>query len=320
MSNPRPSFATGQPSASRPEPERFDDSIFEQAARSGAETPPNEDAAPEPEDRPPQREGLPAGFRMRHDAHYVDELMSGGRPRHVVAIGTGEAETARRSTVQGRAAAAPAPKAYAEVVESLEAIGTCLQLFGRTTRPPAERMALDLIEAETARAAWLVQALSILDDEPPVANTPVDLDAVLRHVARVMAAARPRQGVSVEIQTGQSGLLVRGDTSLLTLAVAAITAAVQSAADHADGAVVRVTIADDAAGRVRIEAAQDAVRIPASWRAHFLDADWAERPGGRRMAILLSAARRVAELHRGAVTMGGADHGGCCLVLSLARA
>lgn len=320
MSNPRPSFATGQPSVSRPEPEQFDDSIFEQAARSGVETLPNQDAAPEPGDRPPQREGLPAGFRMRHDAHYVDELMAGGRPRHVVAIGTGEAESARRSAIHGRAAAAPAPKAYAEVGESLEAIGTCLQLFGRTARPAAERLALDLIEAETARAAWLVQALSILDDEPPVANAPVDLDGVLRHVARVMYAAHPRQGVSVEIQTGQSGLRARGDTSLVTLAVAAITAAVQSAADHADGAVVRMTIADDAAGRVRIEAAQDAVRMPASWRARFLDPEWAERPGGRRVAILLSAARRIAELHRGALTMGGADHGGCCLVLSLARA
>jgi hypothetical protein len=71
---------------------------------------------------------------------------------------------------------------------------------------------------------------------------------------------------------------------------------------------------------VRIEAAQDAVRMPASWRARFLDPEWAERPGGRRVAILLSAARRIAELHRGALTMGGADHGGCCLVLSLARA
>jgi hypothetical protein len=319
VSNPRPSFPGDQPSVHGREPERFDESIFEQAARSGVETPPNQDAVPEPAEPAPQREGLPAGFRMRHDAHYVDELISGGRPRHVVAIGTGEAENARRSTVPGRAAAAPAPKAYAEVGESLEAIGTCLQLFGRTARPPAERLALDLIEAETARAAWLVQALSILDEEPPVANVPVDLDAVLGHVARVMAAARPRHGVSVEIQTGQSGLRARGDASLVTLAVAAITAAVQSAADHAEGAVVRIGIADDAAGRVRIEAAQDAVRIPASWRARFLDAEWAERPGGHRVAILLAAARRIAELHRGALTMGGADHGGCCLVLSLAR-
>jgi hypothetical protein len=319
VSNPRPSFPSDQPSVHGPEPERFDESIFEQAARSGVDTPPDQNAAPDPGNRPTQREGLPAGFRMRHDAHYVDELMSGVRPRHVVAIGTGEAESARRSTVQGRAAAAPAPKAYAEVGESLEAIGTCLQLFGRTARPPAERLALDLIEAETARAAWLVQALSILDDEPPMANAPVDLDAVLGHVARVMDAARARQGGSVEIQTEQSGLRARGDTSLVTLAVAAITAAVQSAADHADGAVVRVRIADDAAGRVRIEAAEDAVRIPASWRARFLDPEWAERPGGRRVAILLSAARRIAELHRGALTMGGADHGGCCLVLSLAR-
>ncbi|HXE79772.1 MAG TPA: ParB N-terminal domain-containing protein [Vicinamibacterales bacterium] len=32
----------------------------------------------------PQREGLPPGFRMRHDAHYVDQLTSRGPTPHVV--------------------------------------------------------------------------------------------------------------------------------------------------------------------------------------------------------------------------------------------
>ncbi len=219
-----------------------------------------------------------------------------------------------------RAAAAPAVRAYAEIGESLDAIGTCLQLFGKTARPAAERLALDLIEAEAARTAWLVQALSVLEDEPPVANAPVDLDAVLGRVARVMAAARPRGAATVEVQSSEPGLRARGDASLLTLAIAAVAAAIQAAADRADGATMRIEAADAAAGRVRIEVTEDAVRIPASWRARFLDADWVERPGGRRVAILLAAARRIAELHRGALTMGGADHNGCCLVLTLPRA
>ena len=56
--------------------DQFDDSIFElvdfEAEREG----------------PPSREGLPPGFRMRHDAHYVEQLASrpGGPPLRQIAV------------------------------------------------------------------------------------------------------------------------------------------------------------------------------------------------------------------------------------------
>ena len=45
-----------------------------------------EDAPPPTDETPFQREGLPADYRMRHDEHYVDELVDAGsmpqrRPR-----------------------------------------------------------------------------------------------------------------------------------------------------------------------------------------------------------------------------------------------
>jgi ParB/Sulfiredoxin domain len=56
--------------------DQFDDSIFELV-----------DFEAEREE-PPSREGLPPGFRMRHDAHYVEQLASGpgGPPLRQIAI------------------------------------------------------------------------------------------------------------------------------------------------------------------------------------------------------------------------------------------
>jgi hypothetical protein len=56
--------------------DQFDDSIFELV-----------DVEAEREE-PPSREGLPPGFRMRHDAHYVEQLASkpGGPPLRQIAI------------------------------------------------------------------------------------------------------------------------------------------------------------------------------------------------------------------------------------------
>ncbi len=316
MADPRDSLVSRQPSIAPLKPEEFDDSIFERAGQPAAEDRRDGDRREEAEAPPGQREGLPPGFRMRHDPHYVDELLSGGRPARSLAI----AERATPAESVGEAPAPATPQAYTEVGESLEAIETCLQLFRESARPPAERAALDLIETETARAAWLVQALSVLAEEPPVANGSVDLEAIAVRVAHRLVPGRYHAGSALRVEAGAPGLKARGDESLLTMAVAAMATALQAATERAVGAVVRIHVTDEPGGRVRLEATQDSLRMPASWRARFLDPDWTDRPGGRRVAIGLAAARRVAELHRGALTMGGAEHGGCRLVLSLPRA
>ena len=41
-----------------------------------------------PSDKTPEREGLPSHYKMRHDAHYVDELFSAKRARQVMLIPT----------------------------------------------------------------------------------------------------------------------------------------------------------------------------------------------------------------------------------------
>lgn len=382
------------PAMSRLRPHEFDASIFDKVAASGEDDRSDEEDGPEAEEPAPQREGLPAGFRMRHDAHYVEELVSRSHAGRIHMIATREiddprpveerdleplvtsvadfgvlqpllvrrlpsgrcelisgsrrlaaataaglqrvpclvhavddaraqalANATRRSHARGvhrpRELDVPLPlaKACAEVGASLDAVGACLHLFRDTPRPALEQAALDLIGSEVARATWLVQALSVLDEDPPVAKVPVDLQSVLPRVARALAPTWHAAG-RLEVETAGPGLDVRGDETLLTVAVAGIVMALQAVTERLPG-VVRVGLRGEPGGHVRVEATQDSLRLPPSWRSRFLDPQWTERPGGRRTTAALAAAQRIAELHGGKLTIEDAGQGGCRLVLTL---
>jgi len=398
VADPRSPFAPIRPAVDKIRSDEFDASIFERVAGSREEPGAAHDEGLETEEPAPQREGLPAEFRMRHDRHYVDELLSRNDVSRIHMIPTGEIDEPRpagdddlqplvtsvadfgvlqpllvRRLANGRCeliagsrrlaaairaglddvpclvhsaddqraralanavrrsdagnsrhvrepeAARSTATSYGVIGESLDAVGACLHLFRDTTRPALERIALDLISAEVRRATWLVQALRLLDEDPPVANESVDLGAVASEIVRALTPGRHHAGATPEVDVSAPDLRARGDRQLLTVAVAGIVMALQAATERLETAVVQVRVSEEAGGRVRVEATQEALRLPASWRDRLLDLQWTDRPGGRRVAVALAASRRIAELHGGTLTVEDADHGGCRLALSLPR-
>ena len=296
------------------------DSIFDRVAlpQKDGDSDPDPDENLEGEEPLPQREGLPPGFRMRHDSHYVEELVARNAARRAASTlpDTGAPVAARRP--HGERSMMTMSKACAELGVSLDAIGACLRLFPPTPRAASERAALDLIASEVARATWHLQALSILDEELPVANTPVDVGSVARHVKDGLVPAWSRGALVLELPANVRDLRVRGDESLLTVAVAGMVMALQATTDRVGAAVVQLRVREED-GAAIVEARQDAVRIPAAWRTRFFDPEWPDRPGGRRLAVALAASRRIAELHRGVLTLEDIEDGGCDLKLSLPR-
>jgi hypothetical protein len=308
-----------RPTADRLVSDAFDATIFDTVAASREDDRLLVDEASDVNEPAPRREGLPAGFRMRHDTHYVEELISRNH--------AGRADTAPANRIHARRisprvaepkATPPTAVASADIGESLDAIGACLHLFRARTRPAAERVALDLTAAEVARAGWLVQALSVLNEDVPVARGAVDVGPVVSRIARVLAAGR--LGAVVEIDECTPGLRVRGDEPLLTVAVAGIVTALQAVAERVEDAVILVRVEAAAGDRVRIEASQDALRLPDAWRAKLVDPDWTDRPGGRRIAVALAAAHRIAEWHDATLTLDDEGGDGCRVALSLPRA
>jgi len=298
----------------------FDDSIFDTLARRTDEDSADSEEDLDGDEPPAQREGLPPGFRMRHDAHYVEALVSRNRGSHMAVVPAAghEAGPTNGGRPHDEVAKVPMTVACLELGQSLDAIGACLHLFPAGPRSATERVALDLIAGEVLRATWMVRALALLDEDGPVANTPVALAPVLRRVVTGLTPAASDGAIGIEGTS--TNLCARGDEPLITLAVAAMAMSLQAVtAARVGAAPIQLAIREDADGLV-VEASQDAVRMPSSWRARFFDVGWADRPGGRRVGIALSAAKRVAAVHDGALAIEELERGGCRLLLSLPRA
>jgi hypothetical protein len=345
---------------------------------------------------PVAREGLPPGYRMRHDAHYVERLsepavpqvqliqvkdIDGARPnaaaaardlaplvssirrfgllqpllvrrlnghykliagarRLAAAVAAGLAEVPclvhDADDLQARAlseasntqlpredgvAASPAPAAIpaaalAEVATHLDAIGSCLNLLPDRNRALRERVAMMLMRCEVQRAVWLAQGLSVLAEDPLVTRGPVDLVSLLRRVVDAMQPEHGLAALGVAVEEDGPVVPMRGDASLLSVALGGALVAMQVIAEGVPGATVRCTVrAESDRGLLLVEIAESAVTLPASRLARFFDIGWTERPGGYLTAIGVLAARRIAELHAGKAGVSGGERGGCTLRL-----
>lgn len=158
----------------------------------------NLDGTDDAEEEPPARrtrEGLPPAFRMRHDAHYVDELMS--RTAHDTA--------APPDRIDGRAGVEPLPPPVATdpplalIADRLESL---VMHQGAARAQLAPSLIAQSVQVEFLRVARLARAAATLQHhEPPVR---VDLsareivDAATRAAAPVARLAGTHFDVSVD--------------------------------------------------------------------------------------------------------------------------
>jgi len=116
-----------------------------------------------------EREGLPPGYRMRADSHYVDQLTS--RKNH----GDSSRSAGRDSDVAEGESAGDArerrdprerrgDRALAQLTEDLATIESAVGLLGDETSTLGRRVSLDLIKAHLWRASWLLKAQALVDN------------------------------------------------------------------------------------------------------------------------------------------------------------
>lgn len=89
MADPRSAPLSFRPPARITRDEEFDERLFDQVAGPPAADQADEDLDPDDEP-PPVREGLPAGFRMRADAHYVEQVVGRRLADPILLIPVGE--------------------------------------------------------------------------------------------------------------------------------------------------------------------------------------------------------------------------------------
>lgn len=275
-------------------------------------------------ERTPVREGLPPTYRMRHEPHYVEALVA---PQAAVVPAPAPSAPAVVTPVP-----APADLAVPEgdgltgviatLATSLEAIQASLRDVPLRGRPLRDRVAIDLARAEAARARWIADAAAVLRTDPLPSLDEVDLVAVCGGVAEAFAPEYRLAGGAPATTLPSAPAQVFGDERLLTTAVGAVLSAVRALVeDRGDASRITVRLAPRVDTTTRtVEIAQTAVRIPASAHARFFDAGWTAHPAGAAGAVLLAAARRIAEAHGGALELSAVDGGGCRFSLSVPAA
>lgn len=262
-------------------------------------------------------EGLPSGFRMRHDARHVHRLFSPeSSPVRLNGSHEAAAAPAREAVAAGLDAAAAR-----ELTRHLGAIASCLHQLADTGRSLREQVVTDLARAELQRTTCFVQGLQILGEDPVLTRRSLRVVELLEQALAVVGPERRLAGIDASLDVSAIDVVVAGDERWLTSGLSGMIVAVLAVMQAYDVRGAQVTFAGSATpSAVMVEIAQDVVTFPPAILGRFFDLDWADRPGGPIAAVPLVAARRIAELHGGRLEVAAGPRGGCRLTLTLPRA
>lgn len=252
------------------------------------------------------REGLPPGFRMRTEPHYVDLVMSNERSDD-----RGRDERSEPQPVAGTVAR--------ELRSALDAVVRAAEDVSPRGRSLRDRLAVELVKAEARRAMVLAESAAALSGDATLVLTDVDLCSALQHVVDSLGLEARLSGTGPTLYVPQHPCRVRGDERLVTVALSAILVSMQALVDeHGASESVHVRLSPRAEGAMRtVEFSQRSVSLPASALSRVFDVSWVDHPAGRASAVRLAGASAIAALHRGRLDVSMVDVGGCRLVLSL---
>jgi hypothetical protein len=273
---------------------------------------------PSPAHAKPDREGLPSGYRMRADAHYVEQLASRradkdkgeGRPA-VVSDGDadGQAEARERRT----------EKLLALIGDEIASIGAAASLLTVAGTSLARRLSVDLIRAQAWRASWLVRSHALIDGAARGHSRPRPVSALVEQIRQGLGPEFRLAGVRLQIHASDWNASVSVDEASIVAGVTGAVMATLGILGHAEGAVVSITF-DVSGDELRsIEVAQDDVMASPALGQRFGDLSWTDRPGGFTAAIGALSARAAAQQHGGSASVAVGERHGTAIRLSLAR-
>jgi len=257
-------------------------------------------------DKPRQvRQGLPQSYRMRHDAHYVDELESRRRPADQAAPGLSFATSI------------PVTFALRDLSQELEGVASCFGLVAPKSRSARERMGLSLARVGVQRSMRAFQALRVLLEDPPPEPSQISFDDVVRQTVKDFDEELFITQSRVSLKLNDAPIRLTVDARMLLIAAQACMGTLVSLVEASGqgGAIQIATRTSE--GLAYCELRQDAYRLPADQFARLSDLEWSERPGGIPAGIGLAAAARIAHAHGGHLEAQRTEAGGCVLSLAL---
>jgi hypothetical protein len=264
-----------------------------------------------------EREGLPPGYRMRADAHYVDQLTS--RRGHSDARSgrdPDDLDSDARERRDGRERRTD--RALTQLAEDLATIESAVGLLGEETSSLGRRVSLDLLKAHVFRASWLLEAQALVDNPQRATLRLRPLPALLGRVRDAFGPEFRLNGHRFDLDVLDWSGSIPVDETGITAGVTGAIVATLGLIGSGDGAAVRVTLSGGGDAPV-IEIAQDVVNVRANTAQRFFDPAWTDRPGGWIAALGAAAARTAAHQHGGSAAFVLGDARGSLIRLTLGR-
>jgi hypothetical protein len=263
----------------------------------------------------PEREGLPPGYRMRADAHYVDQLTTsrserGENGRNGRRAADDAAESRERRT----------DRLLAQLTEDLATIGSAAALLSSDASPMARRVSLDLIRIQTWRAAWLLRANGLVDGTHRPQLRARQLGPLLMHLREGFAAECRVAGVGLQVDATDWSTAVTIDETALVAGVTGAVIATLGLIGSGEWGAIRVHASVDEGELRAIDVSQEDAAAPSGAAARFFDPAWTDRPGGWSAGLGAAAAKAAALIHGGDATLVTPDRRGTLIRLALTRA
>lgn len=268
-----------------------------------------------------EREGLPASYRMRADAHYVEQLSS--RRERVERLdmarhANGAAEMSEREPMPERRDRR-SDRVMAQLEEEIAAIASAAAMLGTDAAPIARRLSVDLVRSQAWRAAWLLRASALLDGRYRGHVRSRSVGTLLEQIRQGLTPECRLAGATLHLQANDWNTPVSVDETALVAAVTAAVFATLSLVAPFDALAIRVSF-DAAGGEVRqVEIGQDEAAAVPGASLRFFDGTWADRPGGWSAGIAALTVRSAAQQLGGSAVFLPGDRRGTIVRLNLAR-
>ena len=244
------------------------------------------DVRPGSDRKKPEREGLPPTYRMRADAHYVDQLSARASSNAVVER--------------------PISDLLSAIAENLATIESAASALAADNSAMARRVNLDLVKSHAARGSWLIRAQEQLQNGQKVQLRNRPIGFLLDQVRSSLAAECRLIGIGLKVLTNDWNAVVAVDERAF---ITAVTGAVFGTIELLNGAeqptiTIRGTTTP---GELRtIEISQDAAPVTSDAAARFFEIG----------SLPTDAARAGARRHGGDATCLVSDAGGSVIRLT----
>jgi hypothetical protein len=169
-----------------------------------------------------------------------------------------------------------------------------------------QTVAVDLVRAEAARALQLLVAARVLRGEVSVARRETAARAIVERAVEQTAAERRLRGLTLDAPSRKVGETLSGDEDLLTASLSALILAPAMLFETSRSKAISLQTNSRAEGTVVLSAVHDGAELPHYWRSKLAESEWPDVSASSVSSaalVLLRAARRVAELHAGHMTL-----------------